>query len=91
MTDNNIDFSEIERLIGEGVTYREIAKQMNISHYDLDVIAGAMGTARTKLLLKRQIIAEMKADGYSVQEIADAVGLRPCTVNARLAQMKHHI
>lgn len=87
----DIDFSEIERLIESGATYRDIAKQMNLSHYDLDVLAGAMGTSRSKMLLKRQVMAEMWAEGKSVKEIAKAVGLKPGTVRMRLSQMKHHI
>lgn len=91
MSKVDIDFAEIERLIEDGATYRDIAEQIGISHYELDVLAGAMGTARSKMLLKRQVIAEMYAGDSSVKEIAKAVGLKPQTVRMRLTKMKHHI
>ena len=81
---------EAQRLIGEGLTYPEIAQKLGLSQSQVGATLSSVGTHREKLRERRNIIWRMTGEGHSPQEIGEVVGLSVQSVTGIISQQKKY-
>lgn len=81
---------EAQRLIGEGLTYPEIAQKLGLSQSQVGATLSSVGTHREKLRERRNIIWQMRGEGRSLKEISEAVGLSVQSVMGIIGQQKKY-
>ena len=81
---------EAQRLIGEGLTYPEIAQQLGLPQSRVGATLSTVGTHREKLRERRNIIWRMRGEGCSLNEISEAVGLSVQSVTGIIGQQKKY-
>jgi DNA-directed RNA polymerase specialized sigma24 family protein len=82
--------TEALRLVEQGLTYPEIAQRLGVVESRVWSTLTTIGTHRDKLRERRNIIWKMKGEGFSLAEIAQAVGLRIESVQKIVTQQNKY-
>lgn len=84
-----LDDESISRMLREGLTHREIAKELSVSKTTISNVVADRGLVRRdKKEEKKEQVRELREAGYSIEKVAEKLNISVSYVNKLIREMK---